>query len=101
MSIKEIRSLTGLSMRAFAMKYNIPYRTMQNWEEGVSMCPDYVRELLEFKVKEEMLSQDDEENEMTDFQLKKLLEMVFVIVEKSKDKEEAVEEIKKLLNDKK
>ena len=101
MSIKEIRGLTGLSMRAFAMKYNIPYRTMQNWEEGVSMCPDYVRELLEFKVKEEMLSQDDEENEMTDFQLKKLLEMVFVIVEKSKDKEEAVEEIKKLLNDKK
>ena len=73
MSIKEIRSLTGLSMRAFAMKYNIPYRTMQNWEEGVSMCPDYVRELLEFKVKEEMLSQDDEENEMTKEEMQKYL----------------------------
>lgn len=55
MTIKEIRSLTGLSQAQFADKYNIPKSTLQCWEsEGAVKhrdCPEYVVELLEFKVK--------------------------------------------------
>lgn len=51
MSIKEIRSLTGLSQTDFGKKYNIPMRTIQNWENGVNKCPVYLEELLEFKVR--------------------------------------------------
>lgn len=55
MTIKEIRSLTGLSQAQFADKYNIPKSTLQCWESEGSVkhrdCPDYVKELLEFKVR--------------------------------------------------
>ena len=51
MEIKEIRELTGLSQTAFGNKYNIPMRTIQNWETGQRKCPVYVEELLEFKVR--------------------------------------------------
>lgn len=53
MTIQEIIAQTGLSARAFAIKYHIPYRTVQNWTAGIRNCPDYVLELLEFRVKHE------------------------------------------------
>ncbi len=51
MTIKEIRALTGLSQVKFAEKYNIPRRTLENWESEKAQCPPYVKELLEFRVK--------------------------------------------------
>lgn len=53
MTIKEIRSLTGLSQQKFGDKYKIPLRTIQNWEGGVNTPPDYVISLLERAVKED------------------------------------------------
>lgn len=53
MTIKEIRSLTGLTQEKFSVKYHIPKRTIENWESGVSAPPVYVVELLEFRVKSE------------------------------------------------
>lgn len=50
MEIAEIRKLTGLSRTKFAEKYHIPYRTLQSWELGDRECPEYVLELLRFKV---------------------------------------------------
>lgn len=44
--IKEIREATGLKMTKFAEKYGIPYRTIQNWEGGVTEAPEYVLDLL-------------------------------------------------------
>ena len=52
-SIKEIRSITGLSAQKFGDKYHIPLRTIQNWEEGSRQAPRYVVELLERVVKED------------------------------------------------
>ena len=43
---KEIRETTGLNMTNFAEKYGIPYRTIQNWEAGVTAAPAYVLDLL-------------------------------------------------------
>ena len=45
-SIREIRAYTGLTRTSFALRYLIPYRTVENWERGDSQCPDYVRLLL-------------------------------------------------------
>ena len=45
-SIREIRAYTGLTRTNFALRYLIPYRTVENWERGDSQCPDYVRLLL-------------------------------------------------------
>lgn len=51
MTIKEIRKLTGLTQKQFAEKYHINFSNIRNWEIGHRNCPDYVLELLEFKVK--------------------------------------------------
>lgn len=45
-SVREIRAYTGLTRTNFALRYLIPYRTVENWERGDSQCPDYVRLLL-------------------------------------------------------
>ena len=34
MTVKELRSITGLSQRAFGKKYRIPTRTIEDWEGG-------------------------------------------------------------------
>jgi len=49
--IKELRKLTGLSQAAFALRFQIPRRTLENWERGVNQCPDYTVELLDFQIK--------------------------------------------------
>lgn len=51
MDIKEIRKLTGLTQKDFATRYNIPKRTIEDWERGVRNCPEYVTQLLERCVK--------------------------------------------------
>ena len=51
LEMKQIRKMTGLSQIKFSEQYNIPRRTIEDWETGKMKCPDYVLELLEFKVK--------------------------------------------------
>lgn len=51
MEIKEIRALTGLSQANFGKKYNIPVRTIQDWEAEKRNPTAYVVELLEFRVR--------------------------------------------------
>lgn len=46
LTIRDIRAHTGLSQAAFAIRYCIPRRTVENWESGVRSCPDYLRLLL-------------------------------------------------------
>lgn len=48
-----LRKLTGLSQTAFGQRYDIPMRTIQNWENGVSVPPDYVISLLRRAVEQD------------------------------------------------
>lgn len=50
MTIKEIRERTGLSQRKFCAALGIPTRTLEDWERGVSKCPDYVAALIAYRV---------------------------------------------------
>lgn len=54
MTVREIRVLTGLSQVKFCEKYRIPLNTFSRWEQGKREPPDYVIELLEFKVKDDL-----------------------------------------------
>mgnify|MGYP001680983720 FL=1 len=53
MKLKEMRKLLGLSQAAFGEKYNIPVRTIEQWESGRRQAPVYVLELLERAVIED------------------------------------------------
>ena len=50
---EEIRNLSGLSRVAFSKKYDIPLRTLENWDAGVKPPKDYTLNLLERAVRED------------------------------------------------
>ena len=51
----KIRESSGMNRKEFAEYLNIPYRTMQEWELGRRAMPKYVLELIDFKVRQELL----------------------------------------------
>lgn len=55
MDMKEIRKKSGLSQKKFAEKYGLPYRSVENWEEGSRKPPDYVLDLLNFRVETDLV----------------------------------------------
>ena len=52
--VKKIRAKTGLSQVKFSETYGIPRRTLEDWERGISIPPEYVLDLLEFKISEDL-----------------------------------------------
>ena len=53
MNIKELRLSTGMTQSEFGKCFNIPMRTIQNWEGGKRNCPKYLAELIEYKLEKE------------------------------------------------
>ena len=49
-TIKEIRTRTGLSQSKFCAALHIPKRTLEKWETGERSCPEYVIELIAYRV---------------------------------------------------
>lgn len=47
MTVKELRAKTGLSQSQFAAHFGLPVRTLQNWEQGHQVPPDYVVAMME------------------------------------------------------
>lgn len=50
---KAIRKASGLTQAAFAERYGIPKRTIENWEGAKNEAPAYVLDLLERVVSED------------------------------------------------
>lgn len=46
-SVKEIVKETGMSQRAFARRFGIPLRTVEDWCRGINKCPLYVRLMMQ------------------------------------------------------
>lgn len=53
--IKKLRTGMGMNRKEFCDYYNIPYRTVTDWEAGKRKMPEYVLELMEFKADIEQL----------------------------------------------
>ena len=45
-TISELRQLTGLSQRKFAEHFEIPFRTLQEWEQERRTPPQYLLSLM-------------------------------------------------------
>lgn len=64
-SIKKMRDDMKLNRREFCDHFNIPYRTVQDWECGKRVMPDYVLRLLEYKIRmEQMLLEQQNKQSM-------------------------------------
>lgn len=48
--MKELRESTGLNRKEFCEKFEIPYRTMTEWELGHRNAPPYVLRLLTYYI---------------------------------------------------
>ena len=53
--IKELRESTGMNRREFCDYFQIPYRTVTDWERDNRHAPDYVLRLLEYYIRMEGL----------------------------------------------
>ena len=56
MNIRELRLQLGDTQSEFAQRYNIPFRTIQNWEAGVRKPPEYITQLLEARVMADLVN---------------------------------------------
>lgn len=52
MTIKEMRKAAGMTQPAFANYLGVGLRTLQGWECS-HPCPEYIRALIEYKLKGE------------------------------------------------
>lgn len=51
--IGDIRNKSGLSRAEFSREYNIPLRTLEDWESERRTCPEYLVSLLDRAVSED------------------------------------------------
>ena len=56
MNIRDMRKQLGDTQSEFAERYNIPFRTVQNWETGMRKPPKYILELLKARIKEGLIN---------------------------------------------
>ncbi|MCC8105754.1 MAG: helix-turn-helix domain-containing protein [Clostridiales bacterium] len=57
--IKELRERTGMNRKEFCEYFQIPYRTVTEWELGNRHAPDYVLRLLEYYIRMEKIREND------------------------------------------
>lgn len=50
MEFKKIRTAAGMTQKQLSEVTGIPVRTIQNWEGGQRKCPEYIVELVKFRL---------------------------------------------------
>lgn len=45
-SVKAIAQTAGLNQRELARRFDIPYRSVENWCSGTNQCPPYVKKMM-------------------------------------------------------
>ncbi|MBQ8118696.1 MAG: helix-turn-helix domain-containing protein [Lachnospiraceae bacterium] len=61
--IKELRERTGMNRREFCEYFQIPYRTVTEWERDGRHAPDYVIRLLEYYIQMEKMTKKEQADE--------------------------------------
>ena len=65
---KELRESTGMNRKEFCDYFQIPYRTVTDWERGNRHAPEYVLRLLEYYIRMEGMSKIREDSDRSDNQ---------------------------------
>ena len=59
--MRAIREETGMNRREFCERFDIPYRTVTDWELGNRHAPEYVLRLLEYYIRSEKICKKETE----------------------------------------
>ena len=79
--IKKLRESTGMNRKEFCECFDIPYRTVTEWERGTRNAPDYVLRLLAYYIRMENMVKEKKEKhgeEQNYYGLKKQMPSVFL-----------------------
>lgn len=60
MNLKEARTCTGLTQAEMSERFEIPKRTIENWETGKRKCPVYVEKLIVEKLEEIIMMKSED-----------------------------------------
>lgn len=74
MTFKELRQSSGMTQKAFAEYFGIPKRTIENWDSERRKCPEYLLELMQYKLESKL--ENERVNNMTRNELIKQLEEI-------------------------
>ena len=61
--VKSLRESMNMNRREFCEYFDIPYRTVTDWEAGKRSMPDYVFRLMEYKARAEKMLVKDQDQE--------------------------------------
>lgn len=64
MDFIDILNSSGMKMTEFSEYFGIPYRTVQDWKAGKRKCPEYLLDLMNYKLKKEKIIKIKEEEHM-------------------------------------
>lgn len=53
MTFKDLRQASGLTQAQFSERFEIPKRTIEEWDRGTRTPPEYLLKLIEFKIRHE------------------------------------------------
>lgn len=53
MTFVELKKSTGMTLKEISDYFGVPLRTVENWSSGVNKCPDYLIELMRYKLERE------------------------------------------------
>lgn len=53
MDVKELRTQSGMTQKAFAEYFKVSKRAVEEWEGGRRKCPEYLLDLMLYKLKNE------------------------------------------------
>ena len=56
MTIKELRTASKMTQKAFAEYFGIPKRNIEDWESGRAECRPYLLNLMAYKLEKEGLA---------------------------------------------
>ncbi len=57
MTFKELKKMSGMTQQQFSEYFNIPKRTIEEWDRGAVKCTQYLLELMEYKLRKEGIIQ--------------------------------------------
>ena len=61
--IRELRESTGMNRKEFCEYFQIPYRTVTDWELDTRHAPDYVLRLLAYYIRMEGLVKENRKSD--------------------------------------
>lgn len=53
MEFKELRKLSGMTQVQFSEYFEIPKRTIEEWDRSANKCAPYLLKLMEYKLRKE------------------------------------------------